>query len=207
MAEPDTLTHLTEVFQSVRPRLTAYLRAAFPRLANEVEDILQNIWLEVRQKAVGGDFSHEGQWQKWFWLLVRSRAIDRLRRIEGRLFVDLAKNHSQGEGCDSVEPIDDRSSPSRHVMERERRHRQGLLLSEVLGEFCRWCEKKPQRLAIKEAYERSLHGQNAGQIAQAMQVTPESVYQWLHQARQWIRNRIREKDVHRSVFLTMYGGH
>lgn len=198
---------LTNVFQTLRIPLRRFIVSAFPRLADDAEDILHNVWLEAYKKATEEGFIPKGGWEKWLWMLTRSRAIDCLRSIERSIFIGWGKSRDESEHSSNFnEPADGGSSPSEHVLERERRYRQGLLLSEVLNEFCRWCEKKPQRLAIKEAYERALHGQNAGEIAQAMGAHPDSVYQWLHQAREWIRTRLGQKDVDRSVFLTLYGG-
>lgn len=207
MENVSPLAELTRVFDTLRPRLSHFLASAFRRLADEAEDILHNVWLEAYTKASTEGFVPKGGWEKWLWMLARSRAIDRLREMERRIFVSMAKSQNESDRSPQIgEPADGLSSPSEHLAEHERRHRQGLLLSEVLAEFCRWCEEKPQRSVIKEAYERALHGQNPGEIAQAMGADSNSVYQWLHQAREWIRKRLSQKDVNRSVFVTLYGG-
>ncbi|WP_347243998.1 sigma-70 family RNA polymerase sigma factor [Thermogutta sp.] len=204
------MTHGAEVlnvFMRCRKELERFARAAFPRLAHDVDDLLQEIWLELQAKVASADFQAPKNCESWLRMLVRSRAIDRLRSMERRILYSLTnKKDLDSETPERNEPIDTGPSPATYAIEQERRRRQGLLLSDVLVEFCRWCEKRPQRLGIKEAYERSLHGQSPAQIAEAMGVSPESVHQWLHQAREWVRQRVTERDVERSVFLTLYGG-
>ena len=198
---------LLKVFMNCRPELERFVRTAFPRLADEAGDLLQEVWLELQSKVESPGFQAPRNCESWLRMLVRSRAIDRLRSMERQAFRSLTgKQDVDSDNPGSPEPEDTGPSPATRIIEQERRRRQGLLLSDVLVEFCRWCEKKPQRLAIKEAYERSLHGQTPAQIAEAMGVSPESVYQWLHQAREWVRQRVAERDVERSVFLTLYGG-
>ncbi|MCS7237733.1 MAG: sigma-70 family RNA polymerase sigma factor [Thermoguttaceae bacterium] len=198
---------LTEIFNSCRPRALRYLKGAFPRLADEAEDILQDAWLEIYSRRAEMELDPPRKLENYILSLVRSRAIDRLREFERRIFRSWQTSSPADSQAHDPEPVEARTPlPSSQVAERERRAKQGLLLSEVLTEFCRWCEKRPQRLAIKETFERSLRGQSPGDIAAAMGVAPASVYQWLHQAREWVRRRVMEKDVDRSVFLTLYGG-
>jgi len=198
---------LLDVFMRCRPALARFARTAFPRLVHDVDDLLQEIWLELQTKVPASDFQAPRNSESWLRMLVRSRAIDRLRSMERRVFFSLTmRKDADSEMPEKMEPEDSGPSPATHAIEQERRRRQGLLLSDVLAEFCRWCEKRPQRLAIKEAYERALHGQSPAQIAEAMGVPPASVHQWLHQAREWVRQRVTERDVERSVFLTLYGG-
>lgn len=206
MAGPDALHRVTQVFDACRPKLVEYLAAAFPRLAAEAEDILQDIWLEVHRRVVDEGFCPPPHFEAWLRTLARSRAIDRLRRIERRIFQTWPGTAADDSDKSSwTPPAEQTPSPSHELAERERRQRQGLLLSQVLGEFCHWCEARPQRLAIKEAYERSLRGQSPAQIAAAMGVPARVVHQWLFQAREWVRERLSQKDIDRSVFLTLYG--
>ena len=215
MTECDALCELTRDLELCRPRLVTYIVRGFPRLADEAEDLLQQAWLEARRRVVDEGFRPQNGWESWLRAVIRSRAIDRLRALERQVFLSLQAG-ATGVSADRPgnEPPSPLPSPSREVVEQERRRRQGLLLSEVLAEFCRWCERKAPgsgqagRLALKEAYERSLHGQSPADIAAAMGVPREAVYQWLHQARQWVYRRIGDKDIDRSVFLTLYGeGH
>jgi DNA-directed RNA polymerase specialized sigma24 family protein len=78
-----------------------------------------------------------------------------------------------------------------------------VLLSQVLKEYCRHCEERPERLKQKEVYERALRGQRPAEIAQAMDITRNSVDQHLHRARKWIMERVRQADVHHSVFSSL----
>ena len=213
MTESEELHELTRVLADCRPRFLSYIVRGFPRLADEAEDLLQQTWLEARRRVVDEGFQPQTTWESWLRAVIRSRAIDRLRVLERQVFLSWQGRTSDVSGdSPSPEPRSPHPSPSREVAERERRQRQGLLLSDVLAEFCRWCEKKsptsgePKRLKLKEAYERSLHGQSPAEIAAAMGASPDAVYQWLHQAREWVRQRIAQKDIDRSVFLTLYGG-
>lgn len=206
MTTPQSVNALTKTFHMCRARLLGYLVSAFPRLANDADDILQNVWLEAHRRIADEAQQPPENWESWLRCVVRSRAIDHLRVLERHIFLNWPGVNREDTATTPWEPADNEADgPSQKVLERERRQRQGLLLSDVLAEFCRWCEKRPQRLAIKEAYERSLHGQSPGAIATAMGASADNVYQWLHQAREWVRQRLAEKDVDRSVFLTLYG--
>ncbi|GAB4142883.1 RNA polymerase sigma factor [Thermopirellula anaerolimosa] len=212
MTDPEALQELTRALEDNRPRLLSYIVRGFPRLADEAEDILHQVWLEARRRIEDDGFQPRTTWEAWLRTIVRSRAIDRLRVLERQVFLSWqVRGNGVSGDLPRPEPESPHPSPSREIAEQERRQRQGLLLSEVLAEFCRWCEKKSaksgeaQRAALKEAYERSLRGQSPAEIAAAMGVSPNAVYQWLHQAREWVRQRITQKDIDRSVFLTLYG--
>lgn len=195
-------------------KLREYLVRAFPRLASETDDILQEVFLEAFQRSQADGLSPVEDWWAWCRTAVRHRAIDRLRQWERRAFRQLSgqKTSSQSDSFDSSrpsesssrEPVDSSPGPATQAAEKQRRTRQGLLLSEVLVDFCRFCEAKPARLKMKEAYERALHGQRPEQIAAAMELPPAEVHQLLYRARQWILERIRQADVDRSVFVTLF---
>jgi len=111
-----------------------------------------------------------------------------------------------GLGSDQAawEPADKRPSPSAELAEHQRRTRQGLMLSDVLAAFCRWCEGRPEGLKMKEAYERSLRGERPADIAAAMGMSRAGVDTSLSRARQWVLQRVRQADVDQSVFLTLH---
>ncbi|MCS7304350.1 MAG: hypothetical protein NZ602_04500 [Thermoguttaceae bacterium] len=194
--------------------LRRYLVRAFPRLQSEAEDILQEVFLQALERARCPQEPPVEDWPRWFRTVVRHRAIDRLRQWERRAFRQLSgqstsSSSSSWEGSSWKEssfpdPSDPSPGPATQAAEKQRRHRQGLLLSEVLVAFCRFCEAKPTRLPMKEAYERALRGQKPEQIASAMQLPPAQVHQLLYRARQWILTRIQQADVDRSVFLTLF---
>ncbi len=196
--------------------LREYLVRAFPRLASEADDLLQEVFMEAIQRFRAEGMPAVVDWRGWCRTAVRHRAIDRLRRWELRAFRQLSgqKTSSQSDSFDSSrpsessssEPVDSSPGPATQAAEKQRRTRQGLLLSEVLVDFCRFCEAKPTRLKMKEAYERVLHGQRPEQIAAAMELPPAEVHQLLYRARQWILERIRQADVDRSVFVTLFAG-
>ena len=202
---------LTAVFETHRAALSAWVERAFPRLAGQADDLVQEALLETLRRVRDERFSPQVDWLKWLRVLTRSRALDRLRGWERRVFRHL----SSGSGRDdtgqamqdsSANPlvVDREPDPQSDLTQRERRGRQGLLLSQVLQQFCRWCEARSERAAVKEAYERSLRGQQPAEIAEAMGISPARVYEHLNRARSWLFDRIRQADVERSVFLTLH---
>ncbi len=189
-------------FESYHAELLRFLRRAFPRLRDEAKDVLQDVFAEALQRNPEGE-----NLRSWLYTAVRHRALDRLRRWERRAFEQLALSQGSSSGSSrssDTAPAAKAPGPSTQALEAERRGRQGILLSQVLEEFVRWCEKRPGRLRIKEAYERALRGEPPARIAQAMQVPREQIYEWLRQARSWVYQRIRHEDVEGSVFLTLH---
>jgi|GEM_PF-822205 RNA polymerase sigma factor (sigma-70 family) len=212
LMQPDQVA--VTVWNGLRETLRRYLVRAFPRLQDEAEDILQEAFLHAMERLRAGESNAVGDWPSWFRTVVRNRAIDRLRKWERRAFRQLSqqknsrsssRSSSSRETCSSTDPSDPTPSPATQTIEKERRTRQGLLLSDVLAAFCRYCEANPTRLPMKEAYERVLRGQSPKQIAQAMALKPEEVHQLIYRARHWMLDRIRQTDVDRSVFMTLFG--
>ncbi|MCR4415325.1 MAG: sigma-70 family RNA polymerase sigma factor [Thermoguttaceae bacterium] len=199
-------------FDRHHAELASYAKRKFPRLADEAEDLVQQAVAETLQRLRHGAFRPEAGWQPWLRSLITHRAIDRLRQWERRALARLAgqgtsrdAGDARGAAAGSLEVADcEGLGPPTQLAEAERRARQGLLLSQVLAEFCRWSERRPDRLALKEAYERSLRGQSAAQIAMAMGLDRQRIDQLLHRARTWVLDRVREADVDRSVFLTLH---
>jgi len=201
-------------WDELREPLRRYLVRAFPRLQHEAEDILQEAFVQAMERCRSGESAPVRDWPAWFRTVVRHRAIDRLREWERRAFRQLSGQSSSSsstrwdgsssEDSTSEDPSDPTPGPATQTGEKERRRRQGIFLSEVLAEFCRYCEAKPTRLPMKEAYERVLRGQNPEQIASAMKLDPSQVHQLVYRARQWIFARIRQADVDRSVFVTLF---
>jgi RNA polymerase sigma factor (sigma-70 family) len=198
---------LIEAFSAHRPALRGWLVRAFDRLRDEADDILQDALAETLRRVRDEAFSPQAGWIGYLRVVARHRAIDRLRSWERRLFQHLGtddRGSTAGPSRESSDVVDPRPGPSEQLDEAERRGRQGLLLSEVLEEFCRWCEACPERLSIKEAYERSLRGEQPAAIAAGLGISPGEVYTQLNRARQWVLERIRQADVDRSVFLTVH---
>uniref|UniRef100_A0A7C4QWZ1 Sigma-70 family RNA polymerase sigma factor n=1 Tax=Schlesneria paludicola TaxID=360056 RepID=A0A7C4QWZ1_9PLAN len=198
---------LVAAFSAHQSALRHWLVQAFGRLRDEVDDILQDALAEVLHRVRTEAFSPQMGWVGYLRVVARHRAIDRLRDWERRLFRGLGSGEAWRTDDltrDSPHVTDPRPGPAEQAVEAERRGRQGLLLSEVLEEFCRWCESRPQRLPMKEAYERSLRGEQPAQIAAGMGLPAHEVYTLLNQARTWVVQRIRQADVDRSVFLTLH---
>ena len=206
----DVERELTEVYQSALGSLQDWLVRSFPRLRNDAEDILQSAYLELIQRVRIQGVSPGTNWETALRQLARQRAIDRLRSVEYRIFRQMTggtdEDTETGEDMPQVsENVEGRMPPPvAEVATRERRTRQGLLLSNVLEEFCSWCESVPSRLVIREAYERSLRGQKPAEIAEAMGLPAVQVHSLLHQAREWVYERVKKHDVNRSVFLTLH---
>ncbi len=194
---------LAAAFRVYQPRLKAFIGRAFPALSDEADDILQDVWEEALLAAAAGQDLGSG----WFFQRVRWRALERKRPAERWAFAQLSGGTSSGTVPESSSsdssPASPAPGPSTELAEAERRHRQGLLLSDVLQEFTRWCEEKPRRLVIKEVYERSIRGQQPAQIAAATGLSPQEVYDYASQARKWVLERLRRSDVDCSVFLTL----
>ena len=206
----DIERQLTEAYRSALGSLQDWLVRSFPRLRDDAEDILQSAYLELMQRARRQGTSPHTNWEAALRRLARQRAIDRLRSLEYRIFRQMTGSaNEEGETGEDMpqeaENIQARMPPPvAEVTTRERRTRQGLLLSNVLEEFCSWCESAPNRLVIREAYERSLRGQKPAEIAEAMGLPAAQVHSLLHQAREWVYERVKKHDVNRSVFLTLH---
>lgn len=208
---PQLEAELIGAFSTHQSALRRWLSQAFPRLGDETEDILQDSLTETLHRVRTTAFRPQGGWIAYLRWVARQRALDRLRSWERRLFRRLGGGGSAEEGgrtADTSETgvvlVDSSPSPPERWDEAERRSRQGLLLSEVLEEFSRWCERRPDRWPIKEAYERSLRGQQPAEIAAGLGLPASEVYSLLNRARTWVLERIRQADVDRSVFLTLH---
>ncbi len=202
---------LTNAFTAHRAALRRWLQQAFGRVQDHADDILHDAFMETLRRVRSERFCPKAGWIRYLRVVARHRAIDWLRSHERRLFQQLAGGShsdasSQSSQSPSAEtgPADAAPGPRTQVAEAERRGRQGLLLSQVLEEFCRWSESNADRLPMKEAYERSLRGQKPAGIAAAMGISADEVYQLFNRARQWVFQRIRRADVDRSVFLTLH---
>ncbi len=203
---------LAQVLLAHRAALLDWLNQAFCRLGDEAEDVLQDAVKETLERVRTESFCPKNGWAAYLRWLARHRAIDRLRRLERQKLETLASggssdhsSSSSGPAPPSPAPVDPAPGPAAQLEKVERRGRQGLLLSQVLQEFSYWCESRPNRLRIKEAYERSLRGQSPAQIAAGMGISSSEVYTLLHRAREWVRERIRQADVDGTVFVTLHG--
>jgi len=202
---------LAEVLRTHRNHLRRFLQHGFRRLADEADDILQDVFAETVRRVRAERFCPRIGWVGWLRMVARHRAIDRLRQLERRVLERLASGgrpeiagRTSGARPGDDHPADQAPGPKTQLAEAERRRRQGILLSNVLEQFCRWCEGSGRRLPMKEAYERSLRGQQPAEIATAMGISANEVYNLLNRARHWVFERIRQADVDRSVFLTLH---
>jgi RNA polymerase sigma factor (sigma-70 family) len=198
--------------QAALDSLTARLRLAFPRLESEAEDLVQEALLQTLDKVRKEPFQPEKGWRAWLYAVAKNRALDRLRRVELKLFEDLSTRNASTSG-QGWQPADNRVSPSERAAEKERRTRQGKMLSDILQEWCRHCETSSEGLMHKEFFERLLRGQDYEVIKAVLDehmgkkgkggISKNTLYQWRNRAHQWILDRVRQTDVNRSVFQTM----
>ncbi len=192
------------VYRDNFEKLCAALHRKFPRLDDSTcADLAQVAAKETLHKIRDENFQPKKDWWTWLLWLASHRALDYLRQFEIVAFESLAAG--RGESNTSVwQPPDPGSPPSQVLAEAERRGRQGLTLSEILAEFCRWRESLPDGYKMKEIYERSLRGQKTADIAVATGELPGTVDVTITRARKWILARTRQADVHRSIFLTLH---
>lgn len=183
---------LTSAYTQHRDELCGVLRRRFPQL--DPEDLLQDVWVKILPKAQEG-WRPDESWRAYLREAVLHRGIDVLRRHEIKSLDALAGN----------QPADSGPSPSDAMQEGERRHRQGLTLSDIMKDYVRRCESRPVMLKQKEIYERLLRGQKQEDIVKAMGVKRGALDQAIRRARDWFQARICQADVHRSVFLTLHG--
>jgi RNA polymerase sigma factor (sigma-70 family) len=178
------------------------LARKFRRLAGEAEDLVSQAVLQTLEKIrMDKDFRPENGWRRWVWVVASNRALDRLKQCEHAAYAVMMP---QGHNAEVLQPVDPALSPSEACTEKERRERQSVGFSEVLREFCRWCESRPNGHKMKEVYERSLRGQKPAAIAKETGLARGTVDQHLKRARDWLLDRVRQADVHQSVFLTLH---
>ena len=192
------------VYREKYDLLCDYLERKFPRFDRAAcEDLAQLAATETLEQIRQSDFRPETDWWSWLRWLASKRALDYLRERERIAFERVAT--AQGDSSrPGREPADLPAAPSQVLAEAERRGRQMTMLSDILQEYCRECEARPERLKQKEIYERALRGQKPAEIAAAMGMARGTVDVHLKRARDWVLQRARQADVHRSVFLTLH---
>jgi DNA-directed RNA polymerase specialized sigma24 family protein len=188
---------LSETFLRLRQPLLSMLGRQFRLAPDKAEDVLQEVWAEAVPKIRRGERPTR-TFEAYLRWLACQRAIDCKRRerstkrMEKELFENLCRDRR-----------DPRSIGS-EAAERERRGRQGWLLSDLLQEFCAECEPDPARLLRKEIYERTCREESVKAIAEAMKLPLNKVLHERQSARDWMDERIHHADVNRSVFETLY---
>ena len=202
-------------------RLRAYVARRFPRLADRADDLIQTALMELLEKekhnpagrlfadrSGGSALEDDELWRRRLMQRIVGRALDALRRVEHVALSALAQDE-EGAG-DALSPRSDAAAvdPAVYAEEAERREEQVALLSDILREFVAWCEAPSRKggTRMKELYERRVRGQEPGQIAAAMGMSRNAVDQTLKRAREWILDRIRQKDAHQSIFRTLLRG-
>lgn len=229
MSVTEARHHFESLFAIERnlTRLQAYLRKVFPNLKERVQDVVQQVLCEVLGVLRSGTepaghcfeklqtllnrldyyrrqgLSWEETWSRYLRRLLRWRAIDLLREREFSYFESMTSQGPEDSSASRLEPQAAIADPSIILGEAERRQRQVRLLSDIFREFVSWCESNGQALK-KEVYERRLRDQKPEAIARALGLGRNHVDQVIKRARDWMRERIERRDVHRSVFLTLH---
>jgi DNA-directed RNA polymerase specialized sigma24 family protein len=195
------------VYREKFDELCDYLQRKFPRLGrnDDYADVAQVAYVETLEKIRTEGFWPKTNWWNWLRWLAAHRAIDHLRQHEIASLEALATAAGESTGS-GWQPPDRGVPPSQVLAEAERRGRQGITMSQILAEFCRWCESRPDGFKMQETYERRMRGQIPADIAFSMRVERNAVDATIKRARDWVVNRVRQADVHRSVFVTMIGG-
>ena len=201
-------TEVNAVCQEKRDPLCRYLEKKFPRLGRSgfktPEDVAHDVIIETLEKVQQSGFTPDTTWWRWLRWLASKRAIDVLRKGEEK-FIEGLTPPPAGSSNVQWQPPDPGTSPSGAAVEGERRKRQVTMLSQIIEEYCRRCEKRPQMLKQKEVLERALRGQKRAEIAQVMGISGNLVDVDIKRARDWITERARRSDVHHSVLQTLLG--
>ncbi len=178
---------------------------ATDRDASWCEDIVQTVVLETLQKiALGTPFVRTTLWQYLCWK-ARNRVIDQQRSRELQLIQDFATHEDDGDSPDLAAQIPARDlTPLAAALQHERLERKKKLLSDILEEYCRHCERQARMLSGKEIFERMLRGESPDETARAMGVKRNTVDKARRDARLRLRELMQKHDVHQSVFQTFY---
>jgi DNA-directed RNA polymerase specialized sigma24 family protein len=191
-----TEAKLSETFLRLRKPLTGTLRNRFRLTYYQAEDLVQDVWAEAVALVRNGR-ELTGTLESYLRWLAYRRAIDLLRR-------EKVCREAEAELFERLRQREEAPSIGSQVAEQERRGRQGLLLSELLQEFCRECETHRPLAIRKEVYERTCRGEDVNEIVAAMGLTCSQVFNERRAARDWLRGRILQVDVNRSVFATLH---
>jgi DNA-directed RNA polymerase specialized sigma24 family protein len=204
---------LASLYEREFGRLCGHLDRKFRILDySACEDAAAESHQEALAKCRAG-FEPEKDWRRYWYWLANKRALDQIRRIEREKTVSIAILLG-GSGAAVWEPADHNAPPDLAAManeqfakaaksRRRRDDRKKKILSEILSEYIHECELK-ERFSQKEAYERALRGQKPNVIAEAMGIERNYVDQLIFRSRRWLLDRVRQRDVHQSVFRTIH---
>lgn len=197
-----------EAFVGAETRnLVDWLKRTFPRLdLAECEDLVQLAVQQTWEKLCHEpEFSPKEGWQAWLRSVARYRALDFLRRCEALSLEAFAKHdHDTSSGLGKWEPAHPGLSPSAVLRQQEHGQRRQTLLSDVLGDYCRHCEKYGT-YTQREVFERSVRGQKSQEIAREMGLAEQRVHEHRSRAFQRIRQDIAHRDPNHSVLSSLFG--
>lgn len=195
-----------QLLREHRPRLEKYLRAAFPRMQPEQIDE----WLQHLAAVMLGGVSVPLDTLPRLWTALKRDVLDSLKRHELVSLESLAAGHA-GDSSAGFQPPDLRGwSPASLAVEKERLERRERLLSDVLCDYVAECEQSGA-WNERELMERLLRGQSRKDAAREMGISMNQLNVTMSphdkkRGRFRLQKLMQQKDVHRSVFATYFGG-
>lgn len=187
-------------------KVLGYVRRCFPHMDDaDRQDAVQTVFVQTIAK--GADFvPSEGTLCTYLCKAAFYAALEISKKHERGWFQQMADGAAAEVIDSNVLPplaaqVREEEEQSRIAAEVNRRGRQQLLLSDMLQEYVQRCELNHWQTE-REVYERRLHGQDAKVIMAAMGITRANFDKKLQLARDWIKQRMRQADVDRSVFQT-----
>ncbi|MCS7166050.1 MAG: hypothetical protein RMI91_08455 [Gemmatales bacterium] len=207
-------------------KLIRFAQRMFPSLKQDAEDLVQNVlqsvlgvlqnhhdkdrWAAMQSRLefylqLGKNWPQA--WMCYLKRLIRWRGFDRLRQEERKFLILPPGEHSGEDDRSVLEPPSPDAPPDLILEEAGRRQRQVHWLSDIFRQFVAWCESRAtgNGLVMKQVYERRLRGQKVPEIMAAMGLSRNHVDVLVKRARDWILQQIDQRDVHKSVFLTLRG--
>lgn len=206
-----------------------------PRLLSEFAHDFSQLSPVDREQCVEGAFAdivesyradpaRYSNWHGAFVTAARHDALDRVKRLRRR---STASEPDDAEApartspprivtavpLDDIQPTGREPESWEQTLGNEKRQRRGLLLSDVLREFCRECEERGHLgRRDRQIVERVIRSDWNDTVAARMfpdcrdrRGPANSVNQIMHQTTKWLRKRVAQRDVRRSVAATFVG--
>jgi len=179
-----------------------FLRRKFPSKRDYHDDWVQStLQKEVERLQTQPDFVPE-DWRGWLCEKARRIAIDWTRRPERKM---IPLEHGSTDGARWPEPSAPGGTSSKIVAAPETQKQRLNLLSEVLHEYCQFCDDE-ERWQSREVFERALRGQKPSTIAKQMGLERQSVYNMKSEETDKVREALKKKVPNTSFFLTVMFG-
>lgn len=173
---PDALlTEAWDQFYQTYSTILSRFASCYDLSASEVDDLVQEVWVKVIRRLPEFHWDrNRGGLRTWLYLLVRSQAIDHIRAKGRRAVV------SNGVSLlDEREPLDLASNPA-DAVEKQWRHE---LVQTVLEEIR--ASSSPANYDVIRL--RFVEGKSVDEVAAALDMTREQVWDRQHRMLQKIR--------------------